>query len=185
MDFINSVKQIEEPLRIVKAVKDYLAVNGQKISQNKTLSDVSFYHDLAIGETTRADFFQGTASSELTNVGNSFTRPEGEHVIITGLQILEGNNATLGATDWIPVTAGANWVKNGYFTIYVNGVKQSEKIPATDFLKSDGTVEPASKELMIPILWAGQTDLRIEYVSATAGAASDNLRVVVKGLGLV
>jgi hypothetical protein len=182
--FIDKIKQLGEQSRLVKAFELYLAENGAKVTQSKSLADVSFYHSLTIGTGTSGTFFRGDASTANTNL-DQFTRPEGEHVAITAIQLLEGNNATIGDTDWIPATAGADWAKNGYFTIYSNGVKVADKIPATDFLKEVESDQPATKELTVPIFWAGQTSLEVKFESTKAGASSDNLRVVLKGIGLV
>jgi len=184
MDFLSKLKQLEEQKRLVSAFEKTLSENGAKISQSKSLADVSFYHSLAIETAKSAVFFEGNASTSNTNL-RQFIRPEGEHVVITALEVLAGNNATLGSTDWTPLTTGDAYAKNATMTVYANGIKVLDRYPLADFIKDVDSDEPATVELMTPIFWGGQTELRVEYSSTVGGAASDNLRIGVKGIGLI
>jgi len=175
--------RFEDPQGFKEALLEYLSANGYKVDREKSIAELILYHQQTIATLLTVNFFVGTPTAASSNMAQ-FIRPEAEHFIILGMKILTGNNASLVASDWVS-GAGTAVVKNGVFSITTNGVTVADGIPGT---AADATSTENDKGIIWlsePIVWAGQNKLNVRYTGQAAGAAADNLRVELWGVGLV
>ena len=176
--------RMSAPDAFKESVLNFFRANDLKVSLSKQIAPVQFYDQKTVATLTRQQFFYGAYNAGATNLENTYTRPEAEHAIITAIRIADGNAAVVNETDW---NIGANLVgtKNGVFSVDVNGTTVLNNFP------SGGAVDDLTDEargmiyLPEPILWAGQTTLKLDYVQPAAGAANDNLRFELHGLALI
>lgn len=186
---LTSVQQIVKQLGGFKTLRrafiSFVEANGGTVEQDKTLAQVEFFHAKVIGATTSSTFFTGSTDSAVTNL-DSFKRSQSEHMVIYAIRVLEGNDATLAATDWVVAGTGADWVKNGTITLSSNGVKLLDKLPLIGALTSEAAGdEYGCLKLNIPLFWGAQSSIKVDFETSVAGAASDNLQISLIGLALV
>lgn len=175
-------ERMKNPGGFKAAYLKYLADNAAKVDVAKSIGELSIYDQQVVGGVTRASFFQGQFTTQRSNLQNSFTRPEGEHMIILGIRLLDGTNAAIQETDWTTgLGLAAN--KNATFTLQSNGVTYLRNFPAAD--ATDETTDDSRGTIWLtePILWQGQTALAIDFQFPVAPAANVNLRVEVIGVG--
>lgn len=158
---------------------------ARRAMQTKTLADVSFYHGKAVVGLASVTFFNGSTSGEYTNLPQ-FIRPQDEHTWITHVKLFEGAAAAVNATDWADGVSGTADVENGYFTIEVNGVVRLKQIPNFDSVVAADETDSGLIELLKPIFWGAQEDIKITETFAVAPAtANQNMMFELKGLGLI
>ena len=167
-----------------EAVLDFFRANKLKVDIQKTLAAVAFFDQKTLATLTRQQFFYGAFNDAATNLQNSYTRPESEHALITSIRILDGTNAVVEETDW-NVGAGLAPTKNGEFTIDVNGTTVLQSYPSGDAVDDLTTDDRGMIQLVEPILWAGQTTLKLDYVQPVAGAVNTNVRFELHGFALI
>jgi hypothetical protein len=151
---------------------------------NKTLSDFNFFHSRAVVGLTTADFFNGSTSGVQTNL-QSFIRPENEYAIITSIKVLEGANASVPATAWTEGISTAD-IMNGWFDLSLNGNVWLKRLPFTNFTEADEDAEAGIYDLIKPIFWGAQEEMKITATWPVAlGTANQNLNIELIGLALV
>jgi len=158
--------------------------NDYSVKREKTIAQLALYHQKTIATLDNEVFFRGTPNANNSNMQNSFIRPEDEHFLIIGVTVMDGNNASVQATDW---DYGANLqpVKAGQISITTNGVRVLKDMPLTEADPDLTTSDHGVITLGEPIFWGGQNDLVVEYTSPVAGAVADNLRIGLVGIGLI
>ena len=175
-----------QPASFKRDFQKYLSENGTRVDLPKSIAQLAYYDQQAIPNVAGQQqvYFVGQVGANRTNLGNSFTRAQAEHMIITGIQVNDGNNAVIQDTDW---ATGSSLVptKNATATVVVNGVTYLKDYPLVN--ASDETTDDTRGIVWLtePIFWPGQTELRITVTFPSAGAASDNLRITVIGVGTV
>lgn len=175
-----------QPQSFKRDFQKYLEANGTKVDLPKSIAQLAYYDQQAVPTVAGQQqvYFVGTVSAARTNLGNSFNRAQAEHMIITGIQVNDGNNAVITATDWV-TGASLPATKNATFTVVVNGVTYVKDYPMVN--ANDEVTDDTRGVIWLsePIFWPGQTELRITVTFPAAGAASDNLRITVLGVGTV
>lgn len=174
--------RMSAPASFRGALLDFLRANKAKVDVSKSIGELHLYDQLAVGGVTVARFFQGAATPARTNVGNSFTRPEAEHTIITGIRLYDGINANIEATDWSTGLSAAD-TKNATFSVQSNGVTYLRNFPAVAANDEMTDNERGIIYLTEPILWQGQTSIEVNFDFPVAPAANTNLRVALVGVG--
>ncbi len=171
-------------LGFLRLLQDAKLANPARAMGNKVLADISFYHaKTVVGVGTTQTFFNGSTASQTTNL-SEFIRPQDEHTLITRLKFSEGINASVPATVWTQGLATAP-LQNGTFTIEINGVLRLKKYPLVDSVVSTES-DAGIIELLTPIVWGAQEDLKITTNFDVAPAvANTNMLVQIAGIGLV
>jgi hypothetical protein len=181
-----STALLEARMRTPKGFKDailsFFGANQAKVNIGKSIGQLELYDQLPVATLTQATFFTGQVAANRTNLLNSFTRPEGEHMIITGIKVYDGTNAAIDATDWTTGTSLAA-IKNGLVTVSSNGTVFLRNYPLV--AAGDETTDDSRGIIYLsePIFWAGQTDLQVVVTFPVAPAANVNLRMAVVGVG--
>ena len=183
MDFAKIQDIFLNPEQFQNSMLDYLEHWGYVVDKNKSLGGIIAYHQQTVAALTTQTFFDGTPAAGSTNLVN-FTRPQGEHFVITQIRVLTGVDATLNNTAWVPGVAAAE-VANGNFTFNNNGVNVLPIIPMTAFTQAVENPFSGYYDSPFPIIWAGQEQITIRLNQVTAGIANQNVRFELHGLGLV
>lgn len=177
--------RMANPKKFEEVLVNYINASGAKVTNYKTIGDIVVYHQLPVVAAGVYKFFQGVPSAASSNMtGNGFQRSQSEHMVITAIKVLTGNNATIQSTDWTN-GAGLPQIKNGAFDLIVNGVTQLRALPCN---KANEDVTDSTQGLIglsLPPVWPGQTDLNINLTTLAAGAANDNCRFELHGFGLL
>lgn len=180
---------LEARLAFPKAFQENLIkffnANNLRVDQAKSIATLAFYDQQPVPAAPQVlQFFSGTFSTSRTNLPNSFVRPQAEHMIITAVQVFDGNNAAIQATDWV-TGASLPAVKNATMSIIANGIVYLRNFPLLQ--GNDEVTDDSRGQIFLPepILWPAQTDLQITVNFPTAGAASDNIRIGIIGVGTV
>jgi len=177
--------RFDAPEDFRKSFMSWIDANGYTIDRQKTIAELVLYDQIALPTAAGVtQFFQGAVANTRTNMPNSFTRPEAEHFVILGIRLCTANNATINTSDW---DYGANLavVKNGYFDLTTNGVREIFRMPGNQANVNLDTIDQGMIWLSEPIFWAGQNQLNIDFSTLSAAAANDNLRIELHGLGLI
>lgn len=179
------MSRLENPTEFKNAILTFLKANGADVSINKVIADANFYHQQAVPAAAGVmRFFTAATPTSTSSNLTSFTRPESEHMIITGIRIMDGNNAVIQDTPW---AYGSNLVpiKNAVLTVTVDGKIVLRNMPATMANPDLTDVEEGVISLIEPIFWQGQTDIEIAFEIFSGGAISDNLRLELIGVALI
>ena len=181
-------------------MQKYFADNYGKTDLPKRVADFIIYDQLKVGATTRAQFFQGTWAATRTNFpGGSFSMPQSEHAIITGIRVLDA--VTAGGVDTSQWNYGVRTAAllNGELTVTSNGETIITQLPLTAFQSNvsanaaAGTASTSGETddnagffyLMEPLVLLGQTDIKSNLLLKNAAAANDCLRVELHGIRFI
>lgn len=181
-------------------MQKYFADNYGKTDLPKRVADFIIYDQLKVGATTSAQFFQGTWAATRTNFpGGSFSMPQSEHAIITGIRVLDATTAgTVDTSQWnYGVRTAA--LLNGELTVTSNGETIITQLPLTAFQSNVATNAAAGTAssvgetddnagffyLMEPLVLLGQTDIKSNLLLKNAAAANDCLRVELHGIRFI
>jgi hypothetical protein len=181
-------------------MQKYFADNYGKTDLPKRVADFIIYDQLKVGATTSAQFFQGTWAATRTNFpGGSFSMPQSEHAIITGIRLLDATTAgTVDTSQWnYGVRTAA--LLNGELTVTSNGETIITQLPLTAFQSNVGANLAAGAAsavgetddnagffyLMEPLVLLGQTDIKSNLLLKNAAAANDCLRVELHGIRFI
>lgn len=183
-------KRFKFPKQLQKEFINYLRVSGAKISQDKTIASQVLYHSKAVGVTTSETFFNGAFSSDATNIVGQFIRPESEHFVIYGIRMYTSNVAgTASEQIW---TRGLGTIvrdnlRSAYISIDVNGLRVLKNFPTAEFDEDLTTKDQGTAYIDEPILWQGQTDLKLNLQSpdATPFGLNQWVRFDLVGIGLI
>lgn len=182
---IQILKRFSRPGSIEKQFLNYLDKAKLNIDNSKTIAYISYYDQLRLSTAGVVNFFQGQADQFRTNVGNSFTRPQSEHAFIYAIRFWTGDSENPIASVWSEGASNAE-IQNSRITITNNNVVVLKNYPMTDFLNSLTTKDNGMITLDQPILWAGQTDLKLTLSTASGVyAAGQSGRFELIGLGLI
>jgi len=174
-------KRIRQPKVFEAEFEKFWRGIGAKISQEKSVAQVSRYDSLAVAAGVNTFFDQNPVAFD-SNM-NNFTPPQTEHLLITRLRFFEGVNAAINATVWGQGATTAV-AQNAQITIINNGIRVFTRYSGVDFMQLT-TRDSATIELEEPIAWIGQTDLEVQINIIGAPAANTNFRIEVIGIGYV
>jgi hypothetical protein len=181
-------------------MQKYFADNYGKTDLPKRVADFVIFDQLKVGASTTAQFFQGTWSSARTNFpGGSFSMPQSEHAIITGLRLLDASTAGNVETSQWNYGVRTSALLNGELTVTSNGETIITQLPLTAFQSNvnanvaAGTASAAGETdndagffyLMEPLVLLGQTDIKTNLLLKTAASANDCLRVELHGIRFI
>lgn len=181
-------------------MQKYFADNYGKTDLPKRVADFIIYDQVKVGATTSAQFFQGTWSSSRTNFpGGSFSMPQSEHAIITGLRLLDATTAGNVETSQWNYGVRTAALLNGELTVTSNGETIITQLPLSAFQSNvsanaaAGTASSVGETdndagffyLMEPLVLLGQTDIKTNLLLKTAAAANDCLRVELHGIRFI
>lgn len=183
MDFAKIQDIFLHPEQLQNSMLDYLEHWGYLVDKNKSLGGIVAFHQQTVATLTTQTYFSGTPVAGTTNL-NTFTRPQGEHFIITQIRVFTGVSATLNNTVWVPGVAAAE-VINSQFTFNNNGVNVLPIIPMTVFTQAAENPFSGFYDIPFLIIWGGQENIEIRETLLTAGIADQNVRFELHGLGLV
>lgn len=181
-------------------MQKYFADNYGKTDLPKRVADFVIYDQIKVGAATSAQFFQGTWSATRTNFpGGSFSMPQSEHAIITGLRILDASTAGNVETSQWNYGVRTSAFLNGELQVTSNGETVLTQLPLTAFQSNVGANLAAANPsaagetddnagffyLMEPIVLLGQTDIKTNLLLKTAAAANDCLRIELHGIRFI
>ena len=180
-----NIYNLANPNEIKDAVKTFLRANGVTEGDlAKSIAQLSYFDQKSFAGVTNVPMFTGTFNTNNSNLGDSYIRPQGEHMVIQRLRFLEyvGANPIQNAA-WNYGLTQEEFV-NGTFTIQSNGVVFVRDMPMT--VNPNSTDETLGfLELPIPIFWAAQTKIEVSISLKTVGIATSNIRVELHGMGTV
>lgn len=167
----------------------FLDENGVEIDaiRDKSIAPIIYFHQQALPAAAGTLAFFGTTlgTAVTTNMKNgTFTLPQDEHMIMTGLRILYGAGATLDAIDW-DYGATVAVLKNAKIQMIKNNISQLNLLPLTAANPELTTDDQGRIDFLDPILWKAQTYIQINVTTAAAPAANGSLRIEVWGIGLI
>lgn len=165
-----------------QAFLDFARANKAKVDLDKSIGELALYDQQAVAGVTDIRFFVGEATPARTNLQNSFTRPDGEHMVIVAFRVLDGVNASVQETDWSTGASQAS-IKNGTMTVQANGVTYLQGMPLSE--ATDETTDETRGTIWLtePIFWQAQTRLQVDVNFPAAPAVNTNLRLVAVGVG--
>jgi hypothetical protein len=137
---------LENPQYWQKQFAQFLEAMGINSEIPKTLATFADF-----GAATLATLQAATIYDNITDAN--------EHFLIFGFQLLDGSNATLSATDWVPGISDAS-AKNGNLTIANNGTDEV-RLPLTTFVpETQNEAQQTVWYLPKPVFQIGQTPLK-------------------------
>jgi hypothetical protein len=178
-------RRLSRPDEFRSAVIDFFQSNGVKVTLDKTIAERILYDQQILNAAAGVtNFFTGAITANNSNMGDSYTPPEGQHFIILGIRLLNGVNAALNATAW---TFGANVAANlqATYDFTSNGVKVLQAVPGTAHNPNLTTDDQGVLWLTEPVFWRAQTKIDLPFTTLTAPVANSNLRFELIGVGLV
>jgi hypothetical protein len=110
---------------------------------------------------------------------------ENEHMVVSAIRVLEGTNATLNESVWIPGTENGT-IQNGAFDILSNGVRVMKKHTYSDFTRAEE--QPYSGWIILPkgIIWESQTEFELQATFPNIIApVLTNMRMELFGMKLI
>jgi len=183
----NSIlNRLKRPAQMEEDFLKYLIAAGATITNSKTIASVSYYHQIALGGLTSADYFTGELITGNTNLA-AFVRPQTEHVIIYAIKAWQGDNdVEVFESQWIAGVADAT-LQNSTFTITNNSEVELKNYPMVDFHTDLTTKDQGTIFLDEPIIWLGQNELKLS-LKAPPTLTFDvavPIRFELIGLGLI
>lgn len=185
-------------------MQKYFADNYGKTDLPKRVADFVIFDQIKVGTATTAQFFQGTWSATRTNFpGGSFSMPQSEHAIITGIRVLDAITTTAVETSQWRYGVYDSPFLNGELQVTSNGETVLTQLPLTAFQSNvgvsvtasaaPGTASPAGETdndagffyLMEPIVLLGQTDIKTNLLLKSAGTANSCLRIELHGIRFI
>jgi hypothetical protein len=166
--------------------------NFGKTSLPKRVADFAIYDQLAAVGQTVLLFFSGTYTAARSNFpGGSFTLPDSEHAIITGIRMYQGAAATITATPWTPGISTDVAALNGILSIRINGETVVTSLPLAVFqpgqIANGGTNEDVGYFYFTePLVLLGQNQIeaQVQFPAAPA-TANYNLRFELHGVRFI
>jgi hypothetical protein len=184
----------EAPGTLVSLMTNFFRANYGDITLPKTAADFIIYDQLAVVGLTTANFFQGQWTASRSNFPNgTFVAGQSEHMIITGIRLLDGAGAAIQSIGWQPGIGDAI-SKNGMSTITINGQTVLLDHPNTAY-DSNVLSATASGEtdenrgfyfFYEPLVVLGQTQLKLTMNFATAPTTANySIRVELHGVRFI
>ncbi len=183
------LQHLQNPAKIEELFVQYIKKANLTIDSSKTIAGVAYYHKVqAVVGATSMQFFKGTYNADETNMpGNSFIRPQSEHLLIWAIRWETAASATLTDNVWLPGVTISGWANNTEMTITTNSDVKIKDFPLSEALsdltvRTDGVIPLAE-----PIFWGGQQDFVVDVVNGeNAGApANQNFKCTLIGMGLI
>lgn len=182
-------RRFKNPGELERDFLAYLADSNAPINQSKSIASNVLYHGKDISTLSSIDFFSGTFISSDTNVVGNFVRPESEHFLIYAIRFYTSSIiGAVSAQEWI---RGNNLIGgpmyNATITITENSIRLLKRIPITEFEGSLTTKDQGTLFLDEPILWQGQTELKLSLQAADGDRFNPNsfARLDLVGIGLI
>jgi len=185
--------RLKFPGRIEKAFLNYLEKSGAKVNQSKTIASQILYHQKETLGQNSVDFFTGQSIGDDTNINGSFIRPESEHFVIYAIKCYLTDNGGTPTADRVyenGILGNALLVDavnlNAVFSLTVNSVRLLKNVPLTEFDALSVTETAGYLLLNEPILWEGQTELKLNVKAKPGETFNDeSLRFELIGMGLI
>lgn len=183
----NSIlNRFKNPAQMETDFLKYLTAAGARIDNSKTIASVSYYHQIALGGLTSANYFTGELITGNTNLP-TFIRPQTEHVVIYAIKAWQGDSdVEVFESQWISGVAEPT-LQNSVYTITNNSEVELKNYPMVDFHNDLTTKDQGTIFLDEPIIWLGQTELKLA-LQAPPGLTFDiavPIRFELIGLGLI
>jgi hypothetical protein len=181
-------------------MQKYFLDNYGKTDLPKRVADFVIYDQIKVGASTTAQFFQGTWTAARTNFpGGSFSMPQSEHAIITGIRVLDASTSTNVETSQWNYGVRTSAFLNGTLKVTSNGETILTDLPLTAFQSNvnanaaSGTASAVGETddnagffwLMEPLVLLGQTDIKTSLLLQTAASANDCLRIELHGIRFI
>jgi hypothetical protein len=170
----------------------FFSDNFGKTSLPKRVADFAIYDQLAAVGNTVLLFFSGTYTAARSNFpGGSFTLPDSEHAIITGVRMYQGAAATITATPWTPGLSTDVAALNGILSIRINGETVITNLPLAVFqpgqIANGGTSEDVGYFYFTePLVLLGQNQIEAQVQFPAAPATTNyNLRFELHGVRFI
>jgi hypothetical protein len=184
------LQHLSNPANIEELFIKYIERAGLRIDSSKTIAGVAFYHKRQFAAAaTSQKFFSGTYINAETNMpGNSFIRPQSEHVLIWAIRVETATGADLFDLIWLPGSGnGSNFMQNTNMTVTTNSEVKIKSYPLSEALNDLTVRENGIIPLSEPIFWGGQQDFVIDVVGqgGKSAVATDNMKLTLIGLGLI
>ena len=181
-------KRFANPGDLEREFLNYLEEAGLEINQSKTIAQVNYYHQQAVTQDV-VQFFNNNYTAALTNIeGNSFVRPESEHVVIYAIRVSSNvGGASPDGVFYTPGILGNGPLDNAVISINNNKVTDLNVYPMGEALDNLTTKDQGLILLDEPIIWAGQTTLilSLKKLTALAYTTNTNVRFSLIGIGLI
>lgn len=199
-------KRFAQPGKLEAEFLNYLRQANAPIDQSKTIAYEVLYHGLDVSNQSSVDFFTGALTQNQTNIRGSFVRPQSEHFVIYGIRGYQYQNAEGPVSNFcVPWAKGFVTTSfsddasdcslvNAQMSVQVNSVRMLKYIPLTEFDNVLTTKDRGTMILDQPILWQGQTELKMTIETndpATTlgniggGEPAQYMRFDLLGLGLI
>jgi len=179
---------------LAQLMANFFSANFGDITIPKTVADFAIFDQLvAVGQTT-LQFFNGQFTTARSNFpGGAFVAPNSEHMLVLGLKLYEGANATVNATDWAPGVSDAA-LKNATLDVFINGQKVVTQLPLTMFDPNELSATNSGRTddgrgvfyFYEPLVVLGQQIITIQVNIPTASAVANlNLRAEIQGIRFI
>lgn len=199
-------KRFAQPGKLEAEFLNYLRKANAPIDQSKTIAYEVLYHGLDVSNQSSVDFFTGALVQNQTNIRGSFVRPQSEHFVIYGIRGYQYLNPEGPLQNFcIPWVKGFTATRftedvsecsivNAQMSVQVNSVRMLKYVPLTEFDNVLTTKDRGTMILDQPILWQGQTELKLTVETNDAnttlgrinqGEGAQYLRFDLVGIGLI
>jgi len=184
-------RRFAHPKRLQKEFLNYLKESNAPINQSKSIASNILYHAKDISLQKNISFFTGTYISTDTNIVGNFVRPESEHFLVYGIRcyVASAPTTVVSEQQWSRgiANAPAGLLANSFLSISVNSVRLLKNTPLTEFETSITTKDRGTMFLDEPILWQGQTELKMDLQnnSGIPYEADTFIRFDLVGIGLI
>jgi hypothetical protein len=184
------LQHLSNPANIEELFIKYIEKAGLRIDSSKTIAGVAYYHKKQFtASASSAQFFSGTYVNAETNMpGNSFIRPQSEHVLIWAMRVETAPGADLFDLAWLPGAGnGSTFMLNTNMTITTNSEVKIKSYPLSESLNDLTVRENGIIPFAEPIFWGGQQDFVVDVVGqgGKSALATDNMKLTLIGLGLI
>jgi len=203
-------KRISQPGLLERQFLNYLRMANAPIDQSKSIAYEVLFDVKESTARNNVELFTGQLDQSLTNIRGSYVRPQSEHFLIYAIrgyrvdpdgQQIPGGGFTNNA---IPMVKGFTSqqnssdkpeapFQNAYMSISVNSVRMLKKVPISEFDNEMINREKGTMFLDQPILWEGQTELKMRVETndgnnvfpGAVGEDKSYLRFDLLGIGLI
>ena len=184
----SALMALKQPNELVNLFEQYALASGEKKIVNRMVADVTRVHGKKVAGSTTVSFFDNYTTGDASNwAGQNTTLPEGQPLLVTGIRILAGVNATVNATQWVAGLSSGELL-NGNLTITCQKVKL-RAYPHEEFFANTTTTETSKNgyvELSQPIFINSQMAFNVVLNFDVAPAtANQNVCVELIGIGTI
>lgn len=184
------LQHLSNPAHLESLFVNYIKKAGLRIDASKTIAGVAYYHKVQFAlNATNIKMFSGAYDAAATNMpGNSFIRPQSEHILIWAIRFESVVALSFKNQLWTPGVGASSFLANLNMTVTTNSEVKIKDFPLSEALENLTVRTNGLIPLAEPIFWGGQQDFVIDLENNENTGAPDAqqcLKGTLIGLGLI